>query len=45
VNLNFAAPKIWALQMGSETQNRDFLENGSNDYACVSVTCGDRIPK
>jgi hypothetical protein len=27
MNVNIPAPKLWALQMGSETQNGDFLEN------------------
>jgi hypothetical protein len=32
VAMNIVAPKIWALQIGPEVHNVDFLENGSNSF-------------
>jgi hypothetical protein len=45
VNLNSPAPKIGTLEIGSEIQNGDFLENDSSDFDKVSVTYKDNILK
>jgi hypothetical protein len=46
VNGNVLAQKIiWALQMGSKTQNCDFLENRCNDFEYIPLIYGDHLPK
>jgi hypothetical protein len=32
MDMNILAPKIWTLQIGTEKQNCDHLENVSDDY-------------
>jgi hypothetical protein len=45
VNINTLVPKIEVRQISVETQNGVFLENGSNDFALISVSYEDNLPK
>jgi hypothetical protein len=45
MNINFAAPKTSALEMGHRKQSRDILENVSNNFDYISVTHGDSLRK
>jgi hypothetical protein len=38
--MNIPAAKIGTLQMGSETQNGDFIENGCNGFDYISLIHG-----
>jgi hypothetical protein len=37
--MNNTDAKIGAHEMGTKTQNGDFLENGSNDFDYISAIC------
>jgi hypothetical protein len=44
-NMNIPAPKVGALQMGSKTQNVNFLKNSYNVFGYISGNYKNRIHK